>query len=730
MTISSRIAEFAPACLAICFVATARSASRLTIKMESEGVSLSYQPSPVTPLTFRDAAKLIPGYTVEESADLVEWSQIGKEIPGGIVDEIESRTLLFELQGKQRFLRLNANLNFSGLDLSGEDLGSADLRGADLSNADLSFADLRGADLAGANLRGANLTGANLISANLTNAAASDEAIENAIQLPEEPIVDFLFESADLAFGGAPRAGGLGFGAVSPVSGNLGFAVGGANDVNNFRANIENDFLPLFTDVTYEGLFYDYFFDTGQTQACEELFCPSYAQAISQDPVSQTSEIYLAVGLNSGIQEGDFQRKNLNLVIVLDVSGSMSSPFSQYYYDQFGRLVELEETENRDKEKMEVANEAVAALLEHLSEGDRIGIVTFNKNGRVIHPLTAVEDTDMEALQRTVLALNSGGGTAFSRGMELGTRLFEHDLEFDPAITESRIIFLTDAMPNIGELSEDGLFGMIKSNADKKIYSTVIGIGVDFNTELIEPIIKNRGANYYSVHSPTQFIERMDEGFDFMVTPLVFDLQLTLSGGGYEIEKVYGSPEADEATGELMKVNTLFPSKRQDGENRGGLVLLKLKKGDGADETNHNLTLGVTYENRLGEVHQSETTVSIASQQPDAYDNSGIRKGILLTRYANLLKNWINDERESYKKVRPIIPVVEEDWGIIVPEPRELGQWERQSVPLFVSHVYRDLFQEFLEYFESEAGGLEDETLDQELEILKKLIGREPELRN
>ena len=159
-------------------------------------------------------------------------------------------------------------------------------------------------------------------------------------------------------------------------------------------------------------------------------------------------------------------------------------------------------------------------------------------------------------------------------------------------------------------------------------------------------------------------------------------------------------------------------------------MLLKLKKGDGADETNHNLTLGVTYENRLGEVHQSETTVSIASQQPDAYDNSGIRKGILLTRYANLLKNWINDERESYKKVRPIIPVVEEDWGIIVPEPRELGQWERQSVPLFVSHVYRDLFQEFLEYFESEAGGLEDETLDQELEILKKLIGREPELRN
>ena len=729
MTIPSSIAKIAAACLAISFIATAQCASRLTIKMESEGISLSYRPSALTPSTFRDTTRLVPGYVVEASENLGEWSPIGKEIRGGIVDQIEARTLLFELQGNQRFIRLKANLNFSGLDLSGQDLSFADLRGSDLSDADLSFADLRGANLTGANLRGANLKGANLISANLKDASASDEAIEDAIQLLAEPIVDFPLEVADLAFGGA-AGGGVSFGGAPRVGGNLGFAVGGANDVNNFRANIENDFLPLFTDVTYEGLFYDYFFDTGESEPCKELFCPSYAQAISQDPVSGTSEIYLAVGLNSGIKESDFQRKNLNLVIVLDVSGSMSSPFKQYYYDQFGRVVDLEGTEDRDKLKMEVANESVAALLKHLGTGDRIGIVTFNKTGRVIHPLTAVEDTDMEALHRKVMALNSGGGTAFSRGMELGTRLFEHDLEFDPGVTENRIIFLTDAMPNIGELSEDGLFGMIETNADLKIYSTVIGIGVDFNTELIEPILKNRGANYYSVHSPAQFIERMDDGFEFMVTPLVFDLQLTLSGDGYEIEKVYGSPEANEATGELMKVNTLFPSKRQDGETRGGLVLLKLKKQDGVDEISQNLTLGVTYENRLGEVNQTETTIVMANQQPDVYDNSGIRKGILLTRYANLLKNWISDERESYNIVSPVIPVVQEDWGIIIPEPRELGQWERRSVPLYVSNAYRDLFQEFLEYFENEAGGLEDETLDQEVEILKKLIGRQPELQN
>lgn len=34
------------------------------------------------------------------------------------------------------------------------------------------------------------------------------------------------------------------------------------------------------------------------------------------------------------MKAADFARKQLNLVVVLDVSGSMGSPFDSYYYDQ------------------------------------------------------------------------------------------------------------------------------------------------------------------------------------------------------------------------------------------------------------------------------------------------------------------------------------------------------------------------------------------------------------
>ena len=273
-------------------------------------------------------------------------------------------------------------------------------------------------------------------------------------------------------------------------------------------------------------------------------------------------------------------------------------------------------------------------------------------------------------------------------------------------------------MPNLGDTSQNGLLGMAKRNAGDRLFSTFIGIGVDFNTELIEYITKIKGANYYSVHSAGQFKERMDEEFEFMVTPLVFDLDLRLEADGYQIEKVYGGPEANEATGDLMHVNTLFPSKQVDGEVRGGLVLLKLKK---TSEDTH-LVLKVSYEDRNNEQDSSEATIDLEDESPEFFDNSGIRKGVLLARYADLLKNWLADERQHDDWIEPWEPRVDHEIGIPLPPPEPgLGRWERQSMPLTVADEYERLFEEFAQYFEREMETISDQTLDQELDILDLL---------
>jgi Ca-activated chloride channel homolog len=66
-----------------------------------------------------------------------------------------------------------------------------------------------------------------------------------------------------------------------------------------------------------------------------------------------------------------------------------------------------------------------------------------------------------------------------------------------------------------------------------------------------------------------------------------------------------------------------------------------------------------------------------------------------------------------------IMPAVTLANGIMIPV--ELGEWERQSMPLQVSEPYQGLFQEFAKYFKGEARSIGDQNLQQEQLILEKL---------
>ena len=490
--------------------------------------------------------------------------------------------------------------------------------------------------------------------------------------------------------------------------GSLGLSVGGAADIGNFRENVANGYLPLHTDITYEGLFDEYYFNTGSRTGCDTLFCPSYSYAVSADPFSGDREYYLSVGLNSGLKKADFSRKDLNLVMVVDVSGSMDESFNTYHYD------DSPTTGFDTKTKIEIASEAVVGLVDHLGPGDNLGIVQFRDVARVVWPLESMGSADREDLRANITGMHAVGGTNMDAGMDAATLMIGEAADG----YENRIIFLTDAMPNMGDISREGLLNTISRNAESGIYTTFIGIGVDFNTDLVEALTKVRGANYYSVHSANEFKSRMVDEFEFMVTPLVFDLELNLEADGYDISAVYGSPEADLSTGEIMRVNTLFPSQTEGGQTKGGIVLLKLERvSDDAV-----LVLSATYVSADGKPGESRVAVGIGSHDTDYYENTGVRKGALLARYADLMKAWILDERATLANMTVDRPYYGDD-GIRAPTyvAGTLGQWERQSAPVQVSDRHAGPISQFREYFEVEAAAIGDETLRQELEILTRL---------
>eukprot|EP01025_Chloroclados_australasicus_P018433 TRINITY_DN1966_c0_g1_i2.p1 TRINITY_DN1966_c0_g1~~TRINITY_DN1966_c0_g1_i2.p1 ORF type:complete len:679 (+),score=72.83 TRINITY_DN1966_c0_g1_i2:110-2146(+) len=538
----------------------------------------------------------------------------------------------------------------------------------------------------------------------------------------------------------------------------IGFAVGGARGIDNFRRNVREGFLPLPEDLTYEGIFNDYFFDTFNPGAelCEDLFCPTYSAAVTPDPIDNDSgdELYLAVGLQSGLAADSFSRKDLNLVILLDISTSMDAPFDRYFYDG---LEFLETADVWEQTKIQVALEALQIMVDHLRPEDRLSIVTFDSTAWLALPLTKVGDLDLPTVREQIGNIKTCGSTNMEDGYKLATEQItqcEECMTEDPASYENRIILVTDAQPNTGDISSESLAGLIITQSDQFIFTTVIGVGLDFNSELIEILTKTTGANYYNVYSPTQFRNKMDQEFDFMVTPLVFNLKLEVdqssfnNGDGWKVIKVYGSPNVDgglDTEGTLININTLFPTPVSDQGIKGGIILLKMQRP--ANSTPLKLT--ASYVERDTMQTKSISSVVEAFGNVQIFTNTGVQKAVMLARYVDMLRGWIIEQRNSagvsdipepFCQYYPDKRIQSTGSGCVVkgnnwvlPEARilpvyeqfiqaNLGVWERQSLPLTVSDQQKQVFQEFVTYLEATKTDVGDDTLDQELEMLNLLI--------
>lgn len=480
-------------------------------------------------------------------------------------------------------------------------------------------------------------------------------------------------------------------------SGSLGLSTGGSKDIGNFRQNILEGYQPLIDSITYEGLFYEYYFKTDYISKKEGLFSPAYSCSTSINPITEEKEHYLSISLSSNLKIEDFQRKNLNLVLVLDISGSMSSSFDSYYYDR------QEEREEKKRTKLEIAIDSILGLLKHLREEDRLGIIFFESSPHKGLDLTPLKEIDLPTSKKNLKRLRPMGGTNLEGALREAKRLFDKVLEEDNY--QNRMIVLTDQMPNIG--AQEGLDEYIAKLATSSIYSTFIGVGIDFNTELVEKMTKVEGANYYSVHTKEEFLKRMDEEFDYMVTPLAFNLCLKLESEDFSIEEVYGSPEASKRNGEVMRVNTLFPSPTKDGESKGGIILLKLHResdGDGDGK----IHLKASYRDADQREEKVETSLIWEEKSIPFYPDKSTRKAILLIHYAEYLRQWLST---SGKK------------SIELPE-EDFGRWEHPSSPLTVSKEYEKIFLQLKDHLQEEMKEIGDGTLEKDLEILD-ILSRE-----
>ncbi|MEO7137435.1 MAG: VWA domain-containing protein, partial [Gemmatimonadales bacterium] len=166
-------------------------------------------------------------------------------------------------------------------------------------------------------------------------------------------------------------------------------------------------------------------------------------------------------------------RAPINVALVLDRSGSMAGA------------------------PLEAAKEAAGRFASFLTQEDRLSVVVFDDTVETIfEPAPAGDPSALEAIARVY----PGGSTNLSGGWLKGRKLVEKSL----VEGTNRVLLLTDGQANVGIVDPDKLVGLARTGASRRVSTTCIGFGADFNEGLLEPMAAAGAGNYWYVESYDQ----------------------------------------------------------------------------------------------------------------------------------------------------------------------------------------------------------------------------------
>ena len=415
--------------------------------------------------------------------------------------------------------------------------------------------------------------------------------------------------------------------------------VGGARDTKFARAEIAERRIPHPDSITAEGLLGEHDLTLPTAGECRQLLCLVGEATVAHLPTLPHAQYLVELGFASNIDESTWQRAPLNLIAVIDKSGSMSG------------------------EPLALVKRSLRGLIGNLEEGDQLSIVLYGDRSHVHLQPTRVSAATVPVLLRAVDAIESAGSTNMESGLRVGYDVARRTKGDYRGIT--RVALFTDERPNVGATDEGSFIAMARAASAEGIGLTTIGVGVQFDSSLATELSSTRGGNLFFLDGPASADALFTDELDYMVSELAHDLRVTLQpGDGFRIAGVYGVPGEvlgwHDATSVTITVPTLFLSRK------GGGLFVSLAPADSdADLPRRPLAAGAP----LLAVSQSYVPVggkaktesgSLTVGAPGASPSEALALGhalideYLSLRAATTAHHVKNDQDEAYAIVRDL----------------------------------------------------------------------------
>lgn len=172
----------------------------------------------------------------------------------------------------------------------------------------------------------------------------------------------------------------------------------------------------------------------------------------------------LHIGIKAYDLPATAERPPVNLVLLLDVSGSMSND-----------------------DRLPLAKRAFAMMVGQLRPTDTVAIVTYAGSSGVALPPTRV--TDKARILSTLDSLSAGGSTAGAAGLATAYDLAKENYNKEGV---NRIILATDGDFNVGVSAPGGLAEYVAQQRSSGVFLSVLGFGMgNYQDTMMQAIAQN-----------------------------------------------------------------------------------------------------------------------------------------------------------------------------------------------------------------------------------------------